>query len=137
MPPLTYVMVWSWAGGEPCDAGPCGRAPHGGRAQGKQTLHQHTTVITFQNHSCVERTLAYRKGPVSHPLCLNSWVIHLPHPFLLLVCHLPQASLKLGKGDDVTLPWGETLLAKPLIRLNAAAIPPALADLLGKRRGTL
>lgn len=37
----------------------------------------------------------------------------------------------------MTLPWGETLLAKPLIRLNAAAIPPALADLLGKRRGTL
>lgn len=46
-----------------------------------------------------------------------------------------KASLKLGKADDVTLPWGETLLAKPLIRLNATALPPALSDFLGKRRG--
>lgn len=44
-----------------------------------------------------------------------------------------KASLKLGKADDVTLPWGKTLLAKPLIRLNAATLPPALAELLGRR----
>jgi hypothetical protein len=43
-----------------------------------------------------------------------------------------RASLKLGKADDVTLPWGKTLLAKPLIRLNAATLPPALAELLGR-----
>ena len=42
-----------------------------------------------------------------------------------------KASLKLGKADDVTLPWGKTLLAKPLIRLNAAMLPPALAEMVG------
>ena len=46
-----------------------------------------------------------------------------------------KASLKLGKADDVTLPWGKTLLAKPLIRLNAATLPPALAELLGRPTG--
>ncbi|KAM3569453.1 hypothetical protein VYU27_008447 [Nannochloropsis oceanica] len=42
-----------------------------------------------------------------------------------------KASLKLGKADDVTLPWGKTLLAKPLIRLNAAMLPPRLAEMVG------
>eukprot|EP00624_Nannochloropsis_granulata_P003275 evm.model.NODE_26679_length_19160_cov_44.213623.1 len=42
-----------------------------------------------------------------------------------------KASLNLGKADDVTLPWGKTLLAKPLIRLNAAMLPPRLAEMVG------
>ncbi|EWM22529.1 hypothetical protein Naga_100290g6 [Nannochloropsis gaditana] len=45
-----------------------------------------------------------------------------------------KASLRLGKTDDVTLPWGKTLLAKPLIRLNAAMLPPDLAQLVGCQR---